>query len=60
MSVCPVCDGKPRIVIVDETEDADEKTFNSSEPENCPSCGTLRNTVTIQIVNKVTPLPGEL
>jgi hypothetical protein len=55
---CPVCDGKQRIVIVDETDD-DTPKMSASDPGHCIYCGGLRNTVTIRIVNESTPLPGD-
>ena len=57
MSVCPACLGKPRIVIIDETEHG--KDVSSAEPENCAVCGNPRDTTTIVIRNQETPLPDD-
>ena len=53
---CPVCDGRQRIVIIDED---DPGHFPDSEPENCAYCGCERETVVIRIVSESAPYPAE-
>ena len=54
---CPVCSGKPRIVVVDETEDFGPAEVSEPEPENCAYCGGEREALVIRIVSEQAPYP---
>jgi len=56
---CPVCDGKQRIVIVDDSDDDTPDRGSASDPEHCVYCGGLRNTVIIHLVSESSPLPTD-
>lgn len=51
---CPACDGKQRIVVIDDADDGNGAPgqTSASDPEHCIYCGGLRNTVTIRIMNE--------
>jgi phage/plasmid primase-like uncharacterized protein len=55
MAACPVCEGKQRIVVVDDDEGTGNNITSSTEPEHCTLCGNLRDTVTIHIIHEQVP-----
>jgi len=55
---CAICDGKPRVGLVDETGDDGSQVSNTvkwSDPETCVYCGRTRDAVVIRIVNEHDP-----
>ena len=46
-------EAKRTVVVRDETSDAYKETAIPDDPEDCPSCGNLRDTVEIRLVDEV-------